>query len=177
MKPLSPLLVLGLGWLVVSKPFHKDTARDVDTRGLQLASRFINFANQDMLTESKKRVALVMVGTMRQLTNKFISDLKEEYPEEDLEAAGKDVKRKIEGLVLSLGFEKEFQCTEGGGAMFDESSLGDAEADILNKLNAAAGADGNTQPCLRQRSRNGTNNHRMPKFFLIKYKSHTSFNF
>ena len=78
------------------------------SRGQELAARFLNTARQDLVTESKKRVALTMVGTMRQLTNTFLTDLESEEWSEDKQAVAavsRGIKRKIEELVLIFGFQ------------------------------------------------------------------------
>ena len=83
--------------------------RGQESRGQELAARFLKTARQDLVTESKKRVALTMVGTMRKLTNTFLADLESEewYEDEQAVAAvSRGIKRKIEELVLRLGFQE-----------------------------------------------------------------------
>ena len=52
-----------------------------------------------------------------------------------------------------MRFQNQFKCEDGRVAVFDESPLEAAEAEIIGELGAAAGVEDATQPCLRPRSR------------------------
>ena len=59
-----------------------------------------------------------------------------------------------EDSLIFVRLQNQFKCEEEGEeAVFDESPLQAAEAEIIGELGAAAGVEDATQPCLRPRSR------------------------